>query len=187
MPNSLRIIVHPHCGINDGKMRCIEGRKNAPGRPRGWAKAHPLAEDILLRYSLRDRVYRAEARTARARGIPIILMDHKFYPKCINDDASHLMYNSSPPIPRAMALRLSHEICRMKGDLVEWFGEEFGEENIFRGKITAIGGHLFDRAPRSTKIRIIGEFLHCCVHDVFNSLLRSGYLFSRIIRDKCVE
>lgn len=187
MANSLRIIVHPHCGINDGRMQCIEGRKMALGGPHGWARAHPLAEHILSRYILRDRVYRAEAKAAKARGIPAILMDHKFYPKCMNDDTSYLVYNSSPPIPRAMALRLSHEICSMKGGLVEWFSGEFGEENVFRGKIAAIGNYLFDRAPRSTKIRITGEFLFCCVHDVFNSLLRAGYLFSRVIREKCVE
>ena len=179
--------MHPHYGINDGKMPCIEGRPRTLRGPQEWARAHPLAEDILLRYNLRDRVYRAEATAAKARKIPVILMDHDFYPKCINDDTTHLVYNSTPRISRPMAFRLSHEISRIKSDLVEWFRREFGEENIFRGKITSIGDHLFDRFPRSTRIRITGEFLYCCVRDVFSSLLKSGYLLSRVITEKCVE
>ncbi len=189
MPNSLMIIVHPHCGVNPLKMQFAEQKPGFLRRRQAWAREHPRAEEILSRYNVRDAIYREEALRARSKGVPAMMLDHDHYPRLLNDDICDLIFNPDMRLPRQMSARVAHEIYRMKTDLVMWFALTFGDRHVFSGDHKKISAHLrdnFPEFPADTRIRILGEFLGCCVDDVHSSLSDSGYVFSRVVKEKCV-
>jgi len=177
------IIVHPHYGCTSRASMPHSREMRHLKRGQEWARENPLAERILREHNGRDNVYRVEALLARERCEIVFMLDHDCFRQLKWDELLELRQSLGPEL----AARVVDEVERLKMRLTSWFLDNFGEGYLLGINHRNTGPYLrrnFD-FPCDMRIVLMGEFLHCCVHEVSHSLSVMSFSNVHIDEEKC--